>query len=190
MIRAVERVLFGIAAAALGWYATVSIDAAREQAALSHELETTRTAAATAAAAPAVPPAPRALVGRIEIPRVRLSALAREGVDLRTLRASAGHVPGTAMPGTAGNAAFAAHRDTFFAPLKDVRQGDDIVVTTPDGDYHYRVTGTRVVDPDAISVLAATPDATLTLVTCYPFDYIGRAPRRFIVRARLVSGVE
>jgi len=133
------------------------------------------------------PPAPRSVVARIEVTRLRLSALAREGVDTRTLRAAAGHVPGSALPGELGNAAFAAHRDTFFRPLQGIRQGDEIAVTTPSGNFRYVVSGTRVVDPSDVSVLRASREATLTLVTCYPFDYIGSAPQRFIVSARLVQ---
>jgi sortase A len=187
---AAERGLFAAAALALVCYAGVTIDAAREQAALSRELDRDRAAWAAASAElarprPVVTLAPQALVGRIDIPRLRLSALAREGVDTGTLRASAGHVPGTALPGDAGNAAFAAHRDTFFRPLEGIREGDDIRVTTAGGEFHYQVTGTRIVDPDEVSVLEPTTGATLTLVTCYPFDYIGSAPQRFIVRAQL-----
>ena len=115
---------------------------------------------------------------------MKLSAIAREGVDARTLRGSVGHVPGTALPGDEGNAAFAAHRDTYFAALKDVRMGDEVVITTKDGVHRYTVTQTRVVDPSEVSVLDATGGRTLTLVTCYPFDYVGSAPRRFIVHAR------
>jgi sortase A len=189
-LRSGERVLFAIAVVALAWYAAVTIDARREQAALSAELERGRAAmSAGAKQAGADMPralAPRALVGRIELPRLRLSTVAREGVDAGTLRGSAGHIPGTALPGTPGNAAFAAHRDTFFAPLKGVRNGDEVTVTTPDGEFVYEVTSTRIVDPDEVSVLDRTPDATLTLVTCYPFDYLGSAPQRFIVRARLL----
>lgn len=126
------------------------------------------------------------MIGRIEIPRLHLSALAREGVDNRTLDLAAGHVPGTALPGDPGNAAFAAHRDTFFRPLRQIHTGDVVAVTTPRGSYRYLVTSTRVVDPDDVSVLDSTPQATLTLVTCYPFTYIGSAPQRFVVRAALV----
>jgi sortase A len=188
-LRTGERVLFVIAVIALAWYAVVTIDAGREQAALSAELDRDRAALAANHVGADTPRAlaPRALVGRIELARLRLSAVAREGVDARTLRGSAGHVPGTALPGRSGNAAFAAHRDTFFAPLKDVRNGDEIAVTTPGGEFLYQVTGTRIVDPDDVSVLDHTPEATLTLVTCYPFDYIGSAPQRFIVRARLLG---
>jgi sortase A len=183
-LRYVERLLFGIAAVALLYYASVHISAAREQEALSRELERSR--AAHASSAPAAPRlAARALVGRIDVPRLKLSALAREGVDTRTLRGAVGHVPGTALPGERGNAAFAAHRDTFFRPLKDVRSGDAVEISTPSGVHRYVVTGTRVVDPSAIEVLEPTPAPTLTLVTCYPFEYVGSAPKRFIVTARL-----
>ena len=116
---------------------------------------------------------------------MKLSALAREGVDVRTLRGSVGHVPGTALPGAEGNAAFAAHRDTFFSPLKWIRKGDEVLVTTPDGVHRYAVNRTRVVDPSDVSVLQPSREHTLTLITCYPFDYVGSAPKRFIVQATL-----
>lgn len=193
-IRRVERLLLAVAAVSLVWYAGVRIEASREQAALSRELERSRaTLRVTPAsmshgmAEKAESPAPRSLVGRIDVPRLRLSALVREGVDTTTLRGSAGHVPGSALPGEIGNAAFAAHRDTFFRPLQGIRNGDEIVVATPTGDFRYRVSGTHVVDPSDVSVLRASADATLTLVTCYPFDYIGSAPQRFVVSARLVQ---
>ncbi len=188
-MRAWERGLFGVAAIALVWYAADRVDAAREQTALSRELEHSQATltAANGAGPPRATLAPRALVGRIDLPRLGLSALAREGVDTRTLRGSAGHVPGSALPGERGNAAFAAHRDTFFAPLRDVRPGDAITVTTPAGVFHYVVAVTRVVDPADVSVLQPTSDATLTLVTCYPFVYVGSAPQRFIVSARMTG---
>jgi sortase A len=118
------------------------------------------------------------------VPRLGLSAIVREGVDEATLRRAVGHVPQTARPGEAGNAALAAHRDTFFRPLKHIRKGDRIKVTTPDGAHEYRVTETRVVAPDDVSVLAPTMNPTLTLVTCYPFNFVGTAPKRFVVRAQ------
>ena len=189
-MRIVERLLFVVGILALSWYATVQIAAAREQAALSRDLEAARAAADephTPPAAASVRLEPRALVGRIEVPRIKLSAVAREGVDVRTLRGSIGHVPGTSLPGDAGNAAFAAHRDTFFSPLKFIRDGDQIVITTPDGIHRYAVTGTRIVDPADVSVLQPLPGRHLTLITCYPFDYVGSAPKRFIVQAELQS---
>ena len=189
LLRAGEVLLLAIGVAAMTWFAAGQIYAAREQAALSRELETARkTLRITTAPASAPPPAPlatRALVGRIEVPRLRLSALAREGVDVRTLRGSVGHVPGTALPGAPGNAAFAAHRDTFFSPLAGIRKGDAVVVTTPGGVHRYTVVGTRVVQPSDVSVLRSGDRAQLTLVTCYPFDFVGSAPQRFIVQAEL-----
>jgi sortase A len=199
-----ERLLFVLAIVALGWYGVVKVGAAREQAALSSELENARavfessgpgrangaTDTAVAETAPREPlrivavPA-RSLIGRIEVPRLNLSAVAREGVDVRTLRSSVGHVPGTALPGTEGNAAFAAHRDTFFRPLEGIKTGDEVVVTTPTGVHRYAVTGTRIVDPSEVSVLDATGGRQLTLVTCYPFNFVGNAPQRFIVQATL-----
>lgn len=193
-LRAAERLLFVVGVGALCWVFAGQIHAAREQAALSRELEAARRNAAAQAtevarAKTAEPPTaltPRALIGRIEVPRLRLSALAREGVDVRTLRGSVGHVPGTALPGNPGNAAFAAHRDTFFRPLAGIRKDDTVVVTTPDGVHRYRVFATRVVDPSEVSVLRSGQLSQLTLVTCYPFDYVGNAPKRFIVHAELV----
>jgi sortase A len=190
-MRTLERLLLVLGIVALSWYATTLVAAAREQAALSRELEAARAAAADEPRTPhtVVPRRlePRALVGRIEVPRIKLSAIAREGVDVRTLRGSIGHVPGTSLPGDSGNAAFAAHRDTFFSPLKFIRAGDLIVITTPDGVHRYAVTGTRIVDPSDVSVLQPLPGRLLTLITCYPFDYVGSAPKRFIVQAELQS---
>ena len=192
MMRFAERVLLVIGLVATGWYGTAHLAAAREQAALSRELDAAREAivrpaVATVNARATVPS--RALVGRIEVPRLKLSAIAREGVDVRTLRGSVGHVPGTALPGDAGNAAFAAHRDTFFAPLRDIRAGDEVVVTTATAVHRYSVVRTRIVEPSDVSVLRPSDTRTLTLVTCYPFDYVGSAPKRFIVQATLKDGV-
>jgi len=187
-MRTLERLLLVIGVLALSWYVTAHVAAAREQAALSRELDDAR-AAAQGSSGPAAPVRlqARSLVGRIEVPRIKLSALAREGVDVRTLRGSVGHVPGTPLPGELGNSAFAAHRDTFFSPLKFIRAGDQIVITTPNGVHRYAVTGTKIVSPSDVSVLQSLPGRGLTLVTCYPFDYVGSAPKRFIVQARLQS---
>ncbi|MEO8026405.1 MAG: class D sortase [Bryobacteraceae bacterium] len=132
--------------------------------------------------------APQSLVGQIEVARLGLSAMVLEGVDSRTLSRAVGHIPGTALPGSTGNVAFAGHRDTFFRGLKDIRLGDEIVVTTPYGRYQYRVFASEIVKPTETRVLAASAKATVTLVTCYPFHYIGSAPKRFIVHAHLVQG--
>jgi sortase A len=181
-LRVLEVVLLVIGVTSIGWFATVRVAADREQTSLSRELD--RIAVASRPASESAPSA-RGLVGRIEMPRLQLSALAREGADVGTLRRAVGHIPGTALPGSPGNAGFAAHRDTFFRPLKSVRKGDEVIVTTTRGVYRYIVTGTRIVEPEEVSVLDQTAGATLTLVTCYPFEYVGSAPQRFIVRAAL-----
>jgi sortase A len=129
----------------------------------------------------------RSLVGKIEIPRLNISAIVKEGVDERTLDLAAGHIPHTALPGQTGNVGVAAHRDTLFRNLKDVRRDDKITLTTLDGEYVYRVVSFQIVQPTDVSVLDSSPDEkTLTLVTCYPFYFVGYAPKRFIVRARQV----
>jgi sortase A len=126
-------------------------------------------------------------MGRIEIPRLNVSAIVRAGIDARTLGLAVGHVPGTALPGERGNAGLAGHRDTFFRRLDDIRPDDEIRVVTPGGTYVYRVERTDVVQPADIWVLEDTPTPVLTLVTCYPFTFVGSAPERFVVRARLVE---
>ena len=127
------------------------------------------------------------LIGRIEIPRLLLSAVVVEGVDRVTLRRAVGHIPGTALPGEAGNVGLAGHRDTFFRPLKDLRIKDEIQFLTLKGNFNYQVDSLRVVEPDNVGVLASSGENVLTLVTCYPFYYVGPAPKRWIVRARQVS---
>jgi sortase A len=134
-------------------------------------------------------PQPRkgGLIGRIEIPRLKLSAIVREGVDDGTLSRAVGHLPETALPGEQGNFAIAAHRDTFFRGLRNVRKGDRIKVTTPDGVFEYDVDALKIIWPRNVDVLKSTADPTITLITCYPFNYVGSAPKRFIVQARQVG---
>lgn len=127
------------------------------------------------------------LIGRIVAPRLNISAIVREGTDTKTLRRAVGHVKGTALPGEIGNVALAAHRDTFFRGLRDVKKGDRIEVQTVGGKYIYEVDSLKIVTPKQVEVLAASAEPVLTLVTCYPFNYVGSAPKRFIVRAVQVS---
>ena len=122
-------------------------------------------------------------LGRIEISRIGLAAMIMEGIDNRTLRHAVGHFPRTALPGQQGNVAIAGHRDTFFRALRHIRTDDEIMLTTLRGSYRYRVVATKVVEPEDIEVLDGSDDAILTLVTCYPFDFVGPAPQRFVVRA-------
>lgn len=129
------------------------------------------------------PPAEGSLVGRIAIPRIGVSSIILEGDDASVLRDAAGHIPGTALPGDGGNVALAGHRDTLFRGLRDARRGDEITLTTAAAVYRYRVASTEVVGPQDVAVLKASAKPTLTLVTCYPFNYVGSAPERFIVHA-------
>ena len=122
-------------------------------------------------------------LGRIEIRTIGLSAMIMEGIDPRTLRRAVGHIPGTPLPGQAGNVALAGHRDTFFRALQNIREGDEITLQVLSGLYRYRVDSITVVDPGDRRVLNNSDGEILTLVTCYPFSYLGPAPKRFIVRA-------
>jgi sortase A len=91
------------------------------------------------------------------------------------------------LPGQPGNVGLAGHRDTLFRPLKDLRIKDEIQFSTLSGDFKYEVESLTVVDPNNVGVLAPSHENVLTMVTCYPFFYIGAAPKRFVVRARQVS---
>jgi len=127
------------------------------------------------------------LVGRIEIPRLDLSAIVFEGTSDGTLSRGVGHLMGSAGPGERGNLVLAGHRDTFFRELRGIRKGDEITITAPRGEFQYQVESTAVVQPEQTEVLKSDSGATLTLITCYPFRYIGNAPERFIVRATKVE---
>lgn len=140
-------------------------------------------------AAPLRPTAPMKgeMMGRIEIPRLGLSVIVAEGTDEVTLRRAAGHIEGTQLPGTSGNVGIAGHRDTLFRALQNIRRDDVISFTTLQGAYRYRVVSTRVVGPYDVAVLSPDNHEILTLVTCYPFYFVGPAPDRFIVRAERIA---
>jgi sortase A len=127
------------------------------------------------------------LIGRLGIPRLNISAVIVEGTSNKTLRRAVGHIAGTALPGQPGNVGIAGHRDTFFRPLRNVQQDDIITLTTFVGEYRYRVVSIKVVRPDDVAVLNPDEAEILTLVTCYPFYFVGSAPDRFIVRAARVT---
>ncbi len=129
----------------------------------------------------------RAPLAVLRIPKVRLEAAVLPGTDDRTLDRGLGHIEYTAQPGTVGNSGIAGHRDSFFRALKDIAEDDLIELDTPLMTDVYRVERTWIVSPDDVSVLDPTPMRALTLVTCYPFYYVGSAPKRFIVRAVRVS---
>ncbi|HKI85992.1 MAG TPA: class D sortase, partial [Thermoanaerobaculia bacterium] len=131
------------------------------------------------------PPAPRPgdLLGWLKIPRVKISAAIIEGTAAKELRKAIGHVPGTAVPGQSGNIALAAHRDSFFHGLKRIRKGDEIDLLSFAGERAYRVSSIEIVPPTTVSVLREEDRSVLTLLTCYPFNWIGSAPSRLVVRA-------
>jgi sortase A len=127
------------------------------------------------------------VLGRIEIPRLHVSTKILEGAEEAQLKLGAGHVPSTALPGANGNVAIAAHRDKFFRALRNIRANDEITLHTPHGNYRYVVRRTEIVTPRDVRVLRQTAHAQLTLVTCYPFYFVGHAPKRFIVHADRAS---
>jgi sortase A len=196
--------LFACAVGMLGYCAFVVVDARvfqeRESRNLERRLEAQRATARDSPPAKLLSavespssssfssPGVSDLIGRIEIARLDLSVMIVEGDDGRTLRRAAGHVPGTALPGQRGNVGITAHRDTFFRPLRNIQLDDVITLTTLQGEYRYRVVSTEVVSPEDVAVLDSTGGEILTLVTCYPFYFVGAAPNRFIVRAERVKG--
>jgi sortase A len=125
-------------------------------------------------------------IGVIEIPRLGLSSVVLESDETAALLFGVGHLADTPLPWRDGNSVFAAHRDTYFRDLGDIRRNDVIRFRAGDRDLSYRVQETKIVNPTDVEVLAPTKTATLTLITCYPFHYVGPAPRRFIVRAERV----
>ena len=120
----------------------------------------------------------------LRIPRLGLEVPVLEGIDERTLNRAIGHVPGTALPGEPGNVAIAGHRDGFFRGLKDLAVGDRLELEVGGERRLYAVESLRIVEPEAVEVLAPTPAPALTLVTCYPFYFVGNAPLRYVVRAQ------
>ena len=198
LLRWSQRGLFACAVAMLGYCAFVVVDSRlfqeRESRTLQRLLEDQHATSGNSLQAnllnpPKAPPASAmsGLIGRIEIARLGLSVMIIEGDDGKTLRRAAGHVPGTALPGQLGNVGITAHRDTFFRPLRNIQMDDVITLTTLQGEYRYRVVSTKIVSPQDVEVLDSTGGEVLTLVTCYPFYFVGAAPNRFIVRAERVT---
>jgi sortase A len=130
------------------------------------------------------------VLGRLEIPRLRIRAIVAEGTDAKTLGRAIGHVRSTSLPGRPGNCGLAGHRDSFLRDLRGVRPNDLIRFTTPERTYTYVVEWSKIVEPDRVDALHPTRAPALTLVTCYPFEFVGRARQRFVVRARQVDAGE
>ena len=187
LISWLESALFIVGIVCLGYYAYVAIEARLYQELENRELDMILSTAPTVPQSPGrvrpPQPLPGSVIGRIEIPRLGVSTIIRAGSDAKTLRLAVGHIPGTALPGEVGNMGLAGHRDTFFRRLRDIRAADDIRVVTTSGTFVFKVNTLKVVSPKDTWVLNPTRTPTLTLVTCYPFTYIGSAPQRFIVHA-------
>ena len=192
-----ERGLLAVGVALGAWCAAVLVEARFHQAMpVSEQLTVTQTAVPVLpgegggdrprAAAPAAP-AVGALIARLDAPSVHMSTSVLEGSDDGTLSRGAGHIEDTPFPGQPGNIGIAGHRDTVFRPLRHVKVGDPLQITTADRTYQYRISKTLIVGPDDVYVLDPTARPTVTLVTCYPFDFIGHAPKRFIVQAELIN---
>jgi sortase A len=179
-----QRILFASGILMLGYCGFVLVDRwvfqKQETAALERfvpqELITSPTVAA-----------PDGLIGRIQLERLGISVILLEGTSSKTLRRAVGHIAGTALPGQSGNVGIAGHRDTFFRPLRNVQADDIITLSTLRGEYRYRVVSIKIVSPNNVAVLDSDGSQILTLVTCYPFYYLGSAPDRFIIRAIRVS---
>jgi sortase A len=188
VLRWIQGLLFAGAILMLGYCGFVLVDTwifqKQESAALERFVPKE-----PAASGVSVPEAigPDGLIGRIGIPRLDVSAVVIEGTSHKTLRRAVGHIAGTSLPGQPGNVGIAGHRDTFFRPLRNVQENDIITFTTLGGEYRYRVVSIKVVSPDNVAVLNPDGNEILTLVTCYPFYFVGSAPDRFIVRAARVT---
>jgi sortase A len=195
----IDRALIIFGLACLAFYAIATAQSAmyqrRAKAELAKQMSARRLdAPAVVSTRPSVPArllATGELIGRVDIPRLNLSAVVAEGDDNATLGKAVGHLPDTPLPwDRSGNVGLAAHRDGLFRGLRNIRLGDEVRVITPRGEYFYTVRKTRIVNPEDVWVLAPTPEPTVTLITCYPFSYVGNAPQRFIVQADLVGRVD
>jgi sortase A len=194
-LRAAEVVLTVAAVATLSYCAYVYTSAARYQARektpfsslVAKEPVRRAPVAAAGVGMTAAAPIPRQALGTLEIPRIGLMSLVEQGDDSKVLSRSVGHIPGTALPGSNGNVGLAGHRDSFFRDLGQLVPGDEIVFHMTSITYLYRVRSASIVDPTDVAVLEPTGKPILTLVTCYPFDYIGSAPRRFILVADQIT---
>lgn len=173
-----ERLLYVVGAVCIGCGLFVSVQAHAYHSAEEKTLQLPRSTS---------DPSVRSALGIIQIPALSLSAPIAPDIDADSLRKGVGHIRGTAVPGGLGTVGLAGHRDSFFRPLRHIVAGMEIKLTTPEGAYRYIVDSTEIVTPDKVHVLDIAQRPALTLITCFPFDYIGAAPRRFIVHAHLLS---
>jgi len=155
-----------------------------EQKALLHEWQVSN-----ASASESMVPAEANALTRILIPKIKLDAVITEGTSHTALTLGPGHLKDSATPGDVGNSVIAAHRDTFFRHIYELNAGDDIYVERHGKQFHYVVTGKRIVQPTDVSVLDGSSEARLTLITCYPVYFIGPAPERLVIFAKLAKQV-
>jgi sortase A len=186
-LRRAEFVLLAAGFPVLGYCGAELWNSHIQQTRGAHELEQLRRNPPAVSGTPATI-AEGTLVGQVEIPKLHLSAVVFQGTSDGILAQGVGHLDASAFPGQAGNVVLAAHRDTFFRSLRNIRKGDLVWVTTPYAIRTYAVDSTELVKPTETGVIASTATPTLTLITCYPFYYVGHAPKRFIVRASPVNG--
>ena len=158
-----------------------------EQQRFSHELQAQGPANQSSDVAPSK--SRSGALARLLIPKIHLDVAVVEGTSRKALLLGPGHLINTAMPGDKGNVVLAGHRDTFFRHLGDLVRGDSITIDREGKQYRYEVTGTEIVEPSATEILSTSSGYRLTLVTCYPFHYLGPAPKRFIVFAQLANGL-
>jgi sortase A len=189
LLRWSQRLLFIAGILALGYVGLTLLDARLFQASAKRSLESQ---IQLEQEHPKTQPKPAVktgdVLGRIDIPRLGISIAVLQGTSSRMLRLGAGHMEGTPLPGETGNSGIAGHRDTFFRGLKDIRRNDEIRLQTATGLFRYDVDWVNVVGPNDTTVLeSSTTENMLTLVTCYPFYFIGSAPKRFVVRAHKYS---
>ncbi|MGA3292923.1 MAG: class D sortase [Candidatus Acidiferrales bacterium] len=185
VLRIISGLLVLIGIVALGYSGYVVEEARSYQAVHDRNFETT--VLEPTATSPSTAPAEGNVIGRLQIPRLGLRAIVAQGDSAQVLRHAVGHVPDTTLPGDDGNVVLAGHRDTFFRSLRLIRPGDMVTFETPGRALQYQVEWTEIVPPSDLSVLETSREHELTLITCFPFDYVGSAPDRFIVRAREVS---
>ncbi len=175
-----ERILALLGLLLIGWYC-VSVATTR-----AYQANTAEWFESLRLGRPAGPPR-GTVVGRLDIPAVGVTAMVAEGTDAKTLRRAVGHWTRSPLPGRRGRSVLAGHRDTFFKHLERVRPGDRIMFETPAGDMAYRVRDTAVIGPKDLAALEIGAASGLTLITCYPFHFVGPAPLRYIVRADRVD---
>ena len=188
LVRWMQNFLF-ITGALAATYVVVTLLHARlyqKAAERTHEMQINTHSQSSVSLTPAVA-TEGSVVGRIEIPRLRINIAILEGTTPHTLRLGVGHITQTALPGHPGNIGIAGHRDTYFRALKDTRTNDVIQIETATGLLRYKVDWIRIVAPDDTDVLAPSTESALTLVTCYPFYYVGASPERFIVHAQRIQ---